>query len=222
VNDKITDNTDKDTLTLSGDDKTKELAEIFHESTGTYRNYVIKFLVCEFLCLVVVIIQIYLTDLFLGGQFMTFGSDVLKDLNDDHGLDPMGRVLPIVTMCSLSFHGTAGGETRHDSICVLPQNIVHQKFYVFFWFWLVLLTIITALHQIWRVVLIAIPEVRKTVSATFWTNVNKKVDDKVDEMMKKKSFEDWFVLSLIHANLPNLTYQLFKEDLAFVYEKESN
>ena len=35
-------------------------------------------------------------------------------------------------------------------MCVLPNNIVHQKFYLFLWFWLFAIAIITLLHQIYR------------------------------------------------------------------------
>lgn len=220
VHDTTTDNTKKEEFSPSGDDKTKDLANTFYESLGTYRVYVIKFCISEFLCLVVVIFQIYITDVFLGGQFMSFGSDVIKDVRGNK-LDPMGRILPIVTSCKLSYHGQAGHETSHNSICVLPQNIVHQKFYVFFWFWLVALTILTGIHQVWRFVLLMVPEVRTSVSKKFWTNADEKTDKKVDKMMAKRGFEDWFVLSLIHANLPNVTYQLFKEDLAYVYSQKN-
>ena len=75
---------------------------------------------------------------------------VLADLTMDPAkrMDPMERILPIVTMCDLSHHGKAGGQTLINSICVLPKNIVHQIFYVFLWFWLLFLTVVTAVHQV--------------------------------------------------------------------------
>ena len=76
VNDKVTDDEDRLKFSPSGDEKTKELAETFYNSTGTHRLYAIKFVIAEFLCLVVVILQIYLTDTFLANNFMSFGSDV--------------------------------------------------------------------------------------------------------------------------------------------------
>ena len=35
-------------------------------------------------------------------------------------------------------------------MCVLPNNIVHQKFYLFLWFWLFAITIITLFYQLYR------------------------------------------------------------------------
>ena len=46
--------------------------------------------------------------------------------------------------------GTAGVEGHADALCVLPNNVVHQKFYLFLWFWLFAITIVTLLHQLYR------------------------------------------------------------------------
>ena len=92
---------------------------------------------------------------------------VLESLSQDvfDRNDPMGRVFPIVTTCEIKsvrfrrifvcFHflsqfGTAGGEKLTPALCVLPNNIVHQKFYLFLWFWLFAITIVTLLHQLYR------------------------------------------------------------------------
>lgn len=80
--------------------------------------------------------------------------------------DPMGRIFPIVTSCtiqkvrlrqlftililSILQFGTAGGDAQTDALCVLPNNIVHQKFYLVLWFWLFAITIVTLLHQLYR------------------------------------------------------------------------
>ncbi len=37
---------------------------------------------------------------------------------------------------SLSSFGKGGDEQRLYGLCVLPLNIVNQKFYTIFWFWL--------------------------------------------------------------------------------------
>ena len=60
----------------SGDDATRDLANAFYDAMGSFDSYVAKFLVCEFLNLVVVIAQIYITDQFIGGKFVNFGSQV--------------------------------------------------------------------------------------------------------------------------------------------------
>ena len=54
------------------------------------------------------------------------------------------------------------------------------------------------------------------VTNRLWTSADKESNDKVEQLMKDKNrFSDWFVLSLIHSNLSSVTFQNFKEDLAF-------
>ena len=86
--------------------------------------------------------------------------------------DPMEQTFPVLTTCKyeyvrtfhlssislralkyslntpLSQFGTAGGKAWVDAICVLPNNVVHQKFYLLLWVWLLFLTLATALHQV--------------------------------------------------------------------------
>merc|ERR1712080_650477 len=54
------------------------------------------------------------------------------------------------------------------AICVLPNNVVHQKFYLFLWFWLLGLTLVTFIHQIYRVCLLLLPSFRVTVTKMMW------------------------------------------------------
>ena len=58
------------------------------------------------------------------------------------------RALKYSLNTPLSQFGTAGGKAWVDAICVLPNNVVHQKFYLLLWVWLLLLTLATALHQV--------------------------------------------------------------------------
>jgi len=110
-------------------------------------------------------------------------------------------------------------------VCVLPNNIVHQKFYLFLWFWLFAIAIITLLHQIFRVCLLCFPAFRVLVTKT-WSSSNHKndlspeVDDlnvlpDMDEVVRDLSYPDWIVLSLIHTNLTAINFNNFLQDLAF-------
>ena len=100
---------------------------------------------------------------------------------------PMERTLPIVTMCSFndSFGTGGGGQTFNVSrtvllsvsvvvslvlkaICVLPNNIVHQKFYLFLWFWLTFLVTATVLLLLYRLALFLFPSFRSFVTNKVW------------------------------------------------------
>nr|XP_053651670.1 innexin inx2-like [Cherax quadricarinatus] len=60
------------------------------------------FFVCEALCLVVAVGNIYFTDLFLGGTFMKYGTEVINfpDMDPENRVDPMTRIFPRVTKCT--------------------------------------------------------------------------------------------------------------------------
>ena len=65
----------------------------------THNVYVYKFIFCEFLNLVNIIGQIFLMDLFFGGQFTTYGLEVLSIANTEmeSRVDPMAKTFPKVT-----------------------------------------------------------------------------------------------------------------------------
>ena len=54
------------------------------------------------------------------------------------------------------------------AICVLPNNIVHQKFYLFLWFWLIFLVTTSVLLLLYRAALYLVPSFRSYVSIKLW------------------------------------------------------
>ena len=51
---------------------------------------------------------------------------------------------------------------------MLPNNIVHQKFYLFLWFWLIFLVTATVLLLLYRLALIFLPSFRFFVTNKLW------------------------------------------------------
>ena len=63
---------------------------------------------------------------------------------------------------SCTFHsvGTAAGEQKFNSLCVLSLNIINEKIYIFLWFWFSFITTVTAIHIVYRVFIIMMPYTR--------------------------------------------------------------
>ena len=144
-------------------DKERVLAGYFVESLNTHNFWAVKMLFVEFLYLVNVIGQIYFVDLFLGGEFSTYGLEALRFLEADpeQRIDPMATVFPRVTKCSFYKYGPSGTVQTHDAICVLPVNIMNEKVFVFMWFWLMALAAVTAVSLLYHIFVMITPSITK-------------------------------------------------------------
>lgn len=103
--------------------------------------YAAKYWMCEFMCLTNVLLQIYWMNRFFDGEFITYGLRVLtmSTEHQDDRVDPMVFIFPRMTKCTFHKYGPSGSMQKHDSLCVLPLNIVNEKTYIFIWFWYLLL-----------------------------------------------------------------------------------
>ena len=80
------------------DDRKKILVSYFTDNRNNHDFYAFRFFFCELLNFVNVVGQIYFMDFFLGGEFTTYGSDVIamSEMESDERNDPMARVFPKV------------------------------------------------------------------------------------------------------------------------------
>ena len=80
------------------------LVDYFIEDRHNHTYYAFTFFGCEFLNFVNVVVQMFFMDFFLGGEFTTYGSDVLQmtDQEQEDRNDPLSRVFPKVMMTTLT------------------------------------------------------------------------------------------------------------------------
>lgn len=76
----------------------------------------------------------------------------LSDVPQEQRVDPMVYVFPRVTKCIFHKYGAGGSLQTHDSLCILPLNIVNEKTYVFIWFWYWILLVLLVGLMILRLV----------------------------------------------------------------------
>lgn len=117
---------------------------------------------CEFLNLLNVVFQMLMMDKFLGGQFTTYGWQVLQFTEWDFNVryDPMIKVFPRLTKCTFHRYGSSGDVQKHDAMCILPINIINEKIYIFLWFWFYFLACLTFFTLVYRMVTIASKKLR--------------------------------------------------------------
>lgn len=95
----------------------------FLRNYNQHNGYAFRFIACEVVNCGNVFLQLFLTNVFLGYRFSTYGQDVIKMLTDpnyDNSKgNPMDLVFPKVSACKFNRFGPSGG--------VIPQDIVRKQ-----------------------------------------------------------------------------------------------
>lgn len=121
----------------------------FHKHIKINKKFARRMMFCEFLNLANLILQVYVTNVFLAGQFFPLGFNFIED--DFVGkMDVLDVVFPKVTKCDFYKYGQSGSIQRHDALCVMALNIIHEKIYVILWFWYWILAVVTVGSILWR------------------------------------------------------------------------
>jgi len=222
---------------ISAQDKKGQIDTVvtyFGLNRGTHGMYALRFFGVELLNFIHVIVQIYFTDFFLGYEFTTYGTDVLAYTNEEaeDRPDPMKVVFPKVTKCTFHKYGPSGTVEKKDGLCVLPLNIINEKIYIFIWFWLVFLAVVTGLVLLYRFALILGTQIRVAIIATKGTKNTKR--DEVETILESESDQrgflgklgDWLVLYFVTRNLNALVVnelirELHKEEASKNFNSET-
>jgi len=178
----------------------------------THNIYVYKFVFCEVLNFINVVGQMYLMNSFLGGQFTTYGWDVLSisNLEMENRVDPMAKVFPKVSKCTFHKYGPSGTIQNHDGLCILPINIIIEKIYVFLWFWFVAMAVWTGIFLCFRLALIASRRCRFVV---FCGRTRSSKHSDIVTVMEKLWFGDYFILMQLCKNMNPSVFHDLVEDL---------
>ncbi|XP_057366971.1 innexin inx3-like [Daphnia carinata] len=202
---------------LKGQDATFSrplLSNYLNETIGTHGHLGVAHVTCELFNLVNAIGNVYLIDLFLGGYFVDYGWKVLQQqsLDQEDRRDHMIETFPRVTKCTFHSYGPSGGVQRHDALCVLPVNVINEKIYVFAWFWLVLLAIVSLFALLYRLVVMVSPAVRhlalKRVGLTTCDQQSMVI------LSRRLPYPDCYLLILLGKNLQVAVYRDLLDDLA--------
>lgn len=196
-------------------DRKQLLVDYFVNNLHMQNFYAFRFFICEVLNFINVVGQIFFMDYFLGGEFSTYGSDVLSftEMEPEQREDPMSRVFPKVTKCTFHKYGPSGSVQRFDGLCVLPVNIVNEKIYVFLWFWFMFLTFLTGVSLIYRMIVIMGPKMRMYLLRA---RCRIAPQSQIDAISNNCEIGDWFILYQLGKNIDPL---IFKEVLADLAKK---
>nr|XP_019532564.1 innexin inx1 isoform X2 [Aedes albopictus] len=180
--------------------KKQALIEYVLKRLRRHKLYVLRYFACEALCFVNIIVQLWMMNRFFDGEFYAYGWKVLKfsEVPQDQRLDPMVYVFPRVTKCIFYKYGASGTIQKHDSLCILPLNIVNEKTYIFIWFWFIILATMLLGLLIYRAMIIFMPSFRIRLLNT----INRLVPREAAEAIGQKTdLGDWWVIYMLGGNL---------------------
>merc|ERR1712062_854403 len=192
------DNKGYKTMTLKKGDLTDAIEvkeKLFNNIKGTWSTtvYYLKFLSCQLLSLLLLILNFKLTDKFLNNKFALYGIKVIQWYG----------------MSENQYFGTGGKPSEDNDLCILQQNIINEKIYFFLWFWFVAMFTLTVCQLFVEICFLALPFVRQFfifqgIGTRFLTSDMK-------AYLKKCSIGDIFVLYQMSKNThTSFFYQLLE------------
>lgn len=201
--------------------KTELLVNYLEENRGNHNFYGAMLVLCEILNFVNVLGQIYMMDTFLGGEFTTYGSEVLAFTEWDYALryDPMIKIFPRMSKCTFYRYGSSGDVQKHDALCLISINILNEKIYIFLWFWFVLLTALSGLVLLYRAATIILPSFRYYMLMSKCRRVN---PDQLKKVLRKCDRADWLVLSLLCKNMVSCNFTVLIREFADLIPTKSD
>jgi len=149
--------------------------------------------------IVMVVAQMYVMDIFLGGEFLGLGIAQLWDYPNRHRI--LTRVFPTVTKCSMKTFGVSGKVVEHGGLCTLPVNIVNEKIYTAIWFWFVLLTCWSLLVMLIELAVLVFPCVRNGLFRLRFNTIS--YFRPTTRVLSHASYGDYILLNIIGANVDN-------------------
>lgn len=145
--------------------RASRLVQYIVDTLHLHNSYAAGYFFCEALNFVNVVGNIFFVDTFLGGAFLTYGTDVVKfsNMNQEQRSDPMIQVFPRITKCTFHKFGASGTIQKLDALCVLALNILNEKIYIFLWFWFIILAVMSGLALLYSMAVVLLPSTREAI-----------------------------------------------------------
>lgn len=132
---------------------------------------------CEIINIINVIGNIYITDKFLGHTFLSYGTEVFKTFQNGSYKwknSTIEIIFPGQVKCDFYKFGPSGSIENKDIFCLLPQNVLNGKMYLFLWVWFFIIASISVLALVYRVAVITQILMKKPLLLKIFSFTNNK------------------------------------------------
>lgn len=190
------------------DRKCAELIKHFKLYEGKNSFYLLSFLFCEMLSILLILTDIYTTKLMFGNSILTFGYDFAFYIVKG-GKDPRLRIFPKIAKCIFKHHAGSGQIETNDFICLFPKNALSEKIYLVLWLYVAISLFFFMIFWFILNVLYLSPEFRGWASSIgthlpAWQMI---------QLCKKVKHSDFFLIDLIGQNVDSLLFSEFIKQL---------
>ncbi|RWS21292.1 innexin inx2-like protein [Leptotrombidium deliense] len=188
----------------------------FQQNVNNHNEFFFTYVFCESLNFINVVFQIYIMNEFLGGAFMSYGWEVITytDWSPLIRNDPFRRVFPTLTKCRFRFGASSGDYHIHDTLCLLPINILNQKIFVVIWLLYWFLFFLTLISLVFRLMTIVTPFFRTWITSS---HCFPKYRNDLDRIIRSSSVGDWFMLHLLSVNIGRSNFSEFIDKYSATY-----
>ena len=110
------------------------------------KGFTVKYLLFKLVNLINVIGQFFIINIIFRGKFLYYGFvHVIKLLNAQNPL-LMTKSFPVYTLCDFFVYEPNRKTQEYTVQCILPMNVLLEKFYILIWFWLIFLSLVTTFN----------------------------------------------------------------------------
>ncbi|XP_034244603.1 innexin inx7 [Thrips palmi] len=167
---------------------------------------------CEVLNALNLILQVLMTDAFLGGKFLGLGPAVVNQQPAD--TECLDLVFPKVTKCAFMKYGASGTIQTHDALCIMALNIINEKIYTFLWFWFAILAVLTAGGLLWRVLTLLLHHRSPRFNQLLFDYDNRLNPEDFEIVISRCEFSHWLFLLYLCKNMHQSAKNMLFRDLA--------
>jgi len=129
----------------------------YGKRSGIYVTWL--YLMTKLLYVLNILVQFVILNAFLGPQYTFWGAGILQDIWYGRSWKESGH-FPRVTMCD--FHVRVLGNIHRWTVqCVLMINMFNEKIFIFFWWWLIFVGVLSVLSLLYWTAALLLPGKQK-------------------------------------------------------------